>query len=307
MKILFKICNIHLSLLSLLFWHLSATVAIADLPSHSEFLGADEIPILTPTTPAAKTKVAEGLEAIEQGQLPAAIQAFREAIALDRLLWQAHYNLGLALRQTGDVQQAAASLYRTAELQPQFALTYASMGGLLVDTQNWSKAETYLQRAIDLDPGLAIAHYNLGLIHRHYDRPNAAIVAWETAYRLMPEFTENSIQLVEGYIETDRLPLAKKLIDEILQNDATVVTAHYLSAQISDRRGDPDAALASLRRATELDPSYANAYFGAAQILIANQRTAAAKPLLDYAQTLYRQQGHTDWLKAVEKLQQQIQ
>lgn len=56
---------------------------------------------ITPTTPAAKEKLSAGITLIQQGNLGGAITAFQQAIALDPRLWQAHYNLGLALGQRG--------------------------------------------------------------------------------------------------------------------------------------------------------------------------------------------------------------
>ena len=146
----------------------------------------NSLPVITPTTPAAKEKMAQGLQLVQQGQLPQAIQRFNEAIALDPELWQAHYNLGLAKRQAGDLQGAVDAFYQTIVLQPRFALGYANIGGILIDVQNWSQAQQYLDQAIAVDPNLAIAHYNLGLLHRQLGRQAAAIRAWETATQLAP-------------------------------------------------------------------------------------------------------------------------
>lgn len=262
---------------------------------------------ITPTTPAAKQRMSEGLQLIQQGQVAGAITAFREAIALDNNLWQAHYNLGLALRQAGDLQGAAQAFYQTVVVKPDFALGYANVGGILVDVQNWSQARLYLQRAIAVEPNLAIAHYNLGLVHRQSGRIDAAIASWETARRLAPNLIESSLQLAEAYLNGDRLKDAKKIVAEILNSNNRIAAAHYLQGRIAAHQDKPELALTAFRQASNLDPNYANAYLGAAQVLMTNGRSNAAIPLLDYALLLYTQQNQDNWAQTTRTLRQQIQ
>lgn len=290
-----------------LVWGNSGTKAIAEVHSPDTLLAQKQTyPVITPTTPAAKEKVSQGLQLIQQGQLPQAIAMFREAIQLDPRFWQAHYNLGLALRQSGDPQGAAQAFYNTVTLQPEFALGYANVGGILVDVQNWAQAQNYLQRALELDPNLAIAHYNMGLIYRQAGRMDAAVASWEKARQLSPNLVEASIQLAEVYLNGDRPKDAQKLVEEVISIQPQMVAAHYLRGRIAEAQGNFNAALDSFRRASTLDPAYANAYFGAAKVLIANQRANAAIPLLDYALFLYNQQGQTTWANEVKTLRQQI-
>lgn len=262
---------------------------------------------ITPTTPAAKQRMSEGLQLIQRGQVAGAITAFREAIALDANLWQAHYNLGLALRQAGDLQGAAQAFYQTVVVNPDFALGYASVGGILVDVQNWSQAQLYLQRAIAVEPNLAIAHYNLGLVHRQSGRIDAAIASWETARRLSPNLIESSLQLAEAYLNGDRPKDAKKIVTEILNSNNRIAAAYYLQGRIAAQQDNAELALTAFRQASDLDPNYANAYLGAAQVLMANGRSNAAIPLLDYALLLYTQQNQDHWAQITRTLRQQIQ
>ena len=50
--------------------------------------------------------------------LPGAIAAYREALALDSQMGEAHYGLGLALLESGDVEGAAAELESAVSLAP---------------------------------------------------------------------------------------------------------------------------------------------------------------------------------------------
>lgn len=263
-------------------------------------------PVITPTTPAAKEKMAEGVRVIQRGQIPQAIRLFQEAIALDPELWQAHYNLGLAYRQAGDLQKAADAFYKTITLEPRFALGFANLGGILIDVQNWGQAQQYLNRALILEPNLAITHYNFGLIYQQLGRMDAAQQAWETAYRLTPELNEAALHLADLYLQGDRLRDAETLVSGVLSNNARLPAAQYLKGRIAERRGNSEGALTAYRKATTLDPNYANAYYAAARVLMEHDRHTAAQPLLDYALFLYSQQGQTKWVQATEALRQQL-
>jgi Flp pilus assembly protein TadD len=61
---------------------------------------------------AATDFLNQGLQAIQSVKIEDAITAFREAIKLDPKLAAAHYNLGLALRQSGKLQPAADAFYQ---------------------------------------------------------------------------------------------------------------------------------------------------------------------------------------------------
>ena len=61
------------------------------------------------TNAAAEAALNQGLVLIEQGQVDGALAQFQQAAALDPNLAAAHYNIGLALRQNGQLQEAAAA------------------------------------------------------------------------------------------------------------------------------------------------------------------------------------------------------
>jgi tetratricopeptide (TPR) repeat protein len=104
--------------------------------------------------------------------------------ALDPRFVPAHYNLGLALRQKGDIQGAASAFYRTIQVKPDWALAYANLGAALLEGGNLPQAQEYLERAIVLDPQSAISYYNLGLVYQQQRQPSQARPALTTAKQL---------------------------------------------------------------------------------------------------------------------------
>jgi tetratricopeptide (TPR) repeat protein len=145
---------------------------------------AQSLPVLTPTQPAAVEKLNKGIGLIQQGKLPEAIAAFRQASQLNPQLAPAHYNLGLALRQAGQLQASADAFYQATQVDPNFALAFANLGAALLEGNNLQQARDYLTRALELEPNLGVAHYNYGLLLSQAGEQEQAIAQFKSALNL---------------------------------------------------------------------------------------------------------------------------
>jgi tetratricopeptide (TPR) repeat protein len=139
-----------------------------------------------------------GHELWHEGNLPAAIAAFRSALTIDPsyaeahnnlggVLWQqkdqagamaefatavrskpdypeAHNNWGSALMFAGDVDPAVEQFRAALAARPGFASAHFNLGMALEKKQQWAEAEAALRRATVLDPDYAVAHIELGLL-----------------------------------------------------------------------------------------------------------------------------------------------
>jgi tetratricopeptide (TPR) repeat protein len=86
----------------------------------------------------------------------AASESARQAIALDKDLPEAHYQLGLALAKR----------------------------------QDWKEAASEFDRVTELNPGHAYAHYYGGLMHYRANRPDRMAIHFEQFLKLAPEAPE---------------------------------------------------------------------------------------------------------------------
>ncbi|MET3684273.1 rhomboid protease GluP [Alkalibacillus flavidus] len=71
------------------------------------------------------------------------------------------------------------------DIQHEYIYFYRAIGFL--ETEQFHEAETDLQQAIDLNPRLAEAHYNLGVLYAETDRQEEAIQSIERALDLNPD------------------------------------------------------------------------------------------------------------------------
>src|SRR5690606_38333729 len=78
-----------------------------------------EAPTLTAADPEAIGKMAQAVEAARSRQeVPKAIGLFKQALKADSTLWEARYDLGVLLAQSGELAAAEKHLTQAAELAP---------------------------------------------------------------------------------------------------------------------------------------------------------------------------------------------
>jgi predicted O-linked N-acetylglucosamine transferase (SPINDLY family) len=104
-----------------------------------------------------------------QGKRAAAIECFRQAIALKPDYIQAHNNLGNQLREQGNFADAVQSFRTVISLQPDYAEAYNNLANALVDLGELDAAIDAYRRAIALKPGLLEARSNLLFILSYRD------------------------------------------------------------------------------------------------------------------------------------------
>lgn len=80
------------------------------------------------------------------------VALWQEAVALNPSQVRTHYNLGFALAQQGEVEEAQKSFQRALSLKPQDDLSYAALGYCAEFKGDWSGAGRLYRSALQLNP-----------------------------------------------------------------------------------------------------------------------------------------------------------
>ncbi len=96
----------------------------------------------------------------------AAEAAYRSGLAVDPQHAGLHTAHAMAERALGRVDDAAASVRRSLAIRPDAADTVALLGSLAVDRGQFAEAETLLEKALEMSPGLPEALVGLTAIRR---------------------------------------------------------------------------------------------------------------------------------------------
>ena len=104
-----------------------------------------------------------GNELYQQGKLDEAIASYRQCVALQPDFPRVRYNLGIALGDAERYDDARACLTEVIDAEQENAEAYNSLGYVASRLGEPALAISHYERAIELQPNYAQAHFNLGM------------------------------------------------------------------------------------------------------------------------------------------------
>lgn len=117
----------------------------------------------------------DGLDFEENGDIDAAIEAYKQTVALDAQNVAAWINWGRLLHGRGNKREAEEIYRRAIEPCGPDPVLMFNLGVVLEDLGNTHAALEAYQAAVGEDPGLADCHYNLARIYESLGQPQHAI------------------------------------------------------------------------------------------------------------------------------------
>lgn len=118
--------------------------------------------------------------------LPQAVEAYRHVLELSPGWLEAHINLGVALYQLAQLDDAHRSFSAALEIDPNSAIAHFNMGCVLDEQGHLDKAIEHLEHALRLSPSLADAHFNLALALEKRRERRRARDHWSLYLRYSP-------------------------------------------------------------------------------------------------------------------------
>lgn len=180
----------------------------------------------------------DGLAHLQAGQLAKALSSFRQAIAINATLADAHSHLGVALQglqrndeaighyeqalalQSGDVgtlnnlgnallaldrpDEASLQYERALALEPAHVAVHVNYANALHAAGRHEEAVRHYRQALAIDPGFARAHMNLGNSLRDLGRLDEAIACYERALAIEPGYIAARMNLGKALQVADR-------------------------------------------------------------------------------------------------------
>jgi len=141
-----------------------------------------------PGNPRAHNNLGAALQ--EAGDLDEAIEHYQRAIEILPVYAEAHLNLGEALQARGKVQSAIEHYQLGLDLKPENAEAHNNFASLLASQGRSGEAIVHLRRAVELAPETAVFHHNLGRVLVAEGRLKEATAHFERAVRLDPRSPE---------------------------------------------------------------------------------------------------------------------
>jgi tetratricopeptide (TPR) repeat protein len=235
--------------------------------------GAKKKPVAAPATnvvvPAAASKMISGVEfAKSPTGRDRAVGLLREAIALDPKLWEAHYDLGVLLAQSGDLAEAAPSLERAAQLAPAAEEVATALGQVRRRRGENRKAADGLQVFVEQNPEAKEARALYVVALRDSGQLDAAIAQARDALRRKAGDATALAELALCELAKGERDSAELLVKEAITSNKESAIAHRTAGLVALAKGDDAAAFASFVKASHLDPKDTTARLNMGTVLL---------------------------------------
>lgn len=249
---------------------------------------------------------AQGLQAL-------AVESYAAAARLSPGSALALHNLGLILGDARRFDEAVDALDRAVGLDPASVSMWVDFGNALYEqarTRNdasalpiYDLAASAHHKALELEPELVAAHYNLGLVLLDRGQLEESVAAFRTAIDLRPDYAEAYCNLGHGLAELGRLDEAVAACEHALRVKPDLAEAQSTLGNILVGRGRLEEAEIAYRAAILLKPALAGGYCNLGVALFRRGRREAALAALDQALSLEPDSADAHWNRALALLQ----
>jgi TolB-like protein/Tfp pilus assembly protein PilF len=232
----------------------------------------------------------------------AAADLFREAIRVDPGYASAYAALsglvlGLANRARIPMDQAMAearpAVERALQLDPTLADAHWAQGQLMYADLRYAEAEQAYKRAIDLNPGYAQAFSSYGALLADVGRFEEAIVMDRRAVELNPLSRSTRANLAFDYAMTRDFERAADQGRKLVQMEPDYPYGYYVLGAALSFKGEHEEAVAASQTSVELDPGD---LYNAAGLAYANARAGHRDRALELVADVEERGGElTPW------------
>ena len=167
-------------------------------------------------------------------------------------------NISAIYYKLGRYEEALANCQKAIEIDPRLAEAHYHMGNILSKTGRYDETIEAQKRAIQINPVFSDAHYNLAQTYVRMGRFNEAINEYEEAVRLKPYDAKVRTNLGYLYMEMNRDNEAMVEYHLALNHDPHYAGAYYNIGCLYFKHGKVDKAVENWAKAVKLDPKFIN-------------------------------------------------
>jgi len=230
------------------------------------------------------------------------VTLYQDTLRKNPACWMAHYNLGIALRDRGQNEQAIAHYRQAVAIRPEYVEAHYNLARLLVVKGEFKDAIAHYVKALTINPNDAEAHNNLGNVLLRVGRADEAIAHYQRALAIQQDYAEASCNLAGALLSQGDMDGAIVHYSAGLALSPNHAEAQYNLASALLRKGRTDEAITHYRKTLELQPGNADAHANLGSALLEKGRLQEAiaqyREALGIAPENVAAQSNLAWLLA---------
>jgi tetratricopeptide (TPR) repeat protein len=236
---------------------------------------------------------------LQMGQPKQAAKLAALAVRLDpqdERLWSV---LAEAQLRSDDLDRASQSLARAKDLNPNKPGLWFAQAALALRNQQPEDAIPLIQRGLELDPKNASAYFDLGNARIMLDDLSSALISFEQATNLKPDFWEALNNQALVLYEMGQPEEAIRRWRAVLKIEENAEPLLALAAALHQQGDNSDVPLGMAREALDKEPNYVLTPHQVEQLWGVKIRQAAARLLAlpEMASSVERAQANATWKK----------
>lgn len=227
------------------------------------------VPSLPPAVPQAVNQMEKGVVAAKRASgSPEAIALFRSAVKTDPNLWEARYNLGVLLAQSGDLPHAERQLAQAFKLAPNAEDVAVALGEVRRRLDDPKGAVDVLQHFVQSHPKAIVARTALVGALRESGQIDEAIKQARDVLVRRPNDPNALSELALAHLDRGEVDTAELLSEESLKAKHPTAVAERTAGLIALKRGSDAIAFKDFELASQIDPKDTTARLNIATVLL---------------------------------------
>ena len=166
----------------------------------------------------------------------------------------------LSHMRKGELKEALASFSRAIELNPRLAAAYANRGLVNRNLQRYSHAIEDHTRAIELEPGASLHYASRANAYSACGEYARAIMDHSKTIELAPNSASHYSDRATAYKDMKEYDLAIQDYDKAIQLDSSIAAIIDNRGVVYNELGLPNRAIQDHQAAIDMDPHFSRAY-----------------------------------------------